>query len=141
MCALWFKPVPERPDLVIACSAPVIDQREVTSSNGESEMRYVIETSFEVGGKSWPIEITLTNRAGMQSHMLVGRQALLDGITVSATDRFCQPELSYDAYLSGEVMRKIAPRAHCALPCSAARITILHGASLTRAQNADTLLK
>lgn len=103
------QPVPERPDLVIACSAPVIDRREVTSSNGESEMRYVIETSFEVGGKSWPIEITLTNRAGMQSHMLVGRQALLDGITVSATDRFCQPELSYDAYLSGEVMRKIAP--------------------------------
>jgi len=103
------QPVPERPALVLACSAPGIDRSEVTSSNGESEMRCVIETSFEVGGKSWPIEITLTNRAGMQSHMLVGRQALLDGITVSATDRFCQPELSYDAYLSGEVMRKIAP--------------------------------
>lgn len=105
-------PVPGRGDLVIACSAPVIDRREVTSSNGESEMRYVIETLFQVGDQAWPIEVTLTNRAGMQSHMLVGRQALLDGITVSATDRFCQPELSYDVYHSGKAMRdSAAPRA------------------------------
>ncbi len=35
-------PIPGRDDLVIPCSAPIVDRREVTSSNGESEMRYVI---------------------------------------------------------------------------------------------------
>ena len=29
-------PIPGRNDLVIPCSAPIIDRREVTSSNGES---------------------------------------------------------------------------------------------------------
>ena len=51
-------PIPGRNDLVIPCSAPIIDRREVTSSNGESESRYVIETEFSVGGRSWPIEVT-----------------------------------------------------------------------------------
>lgn len=104
------QPIPGRDDLIIACSAPVIDRREVTSSNGESELRYVIETEFQIGGQSWPIEVTLTNRHGMASHMLVGRQALVDGIAVAATERFCQPELSYAAYHSGKAMRAIAPR-------------------------------
>lgn len=45
-------PVPGRGDLVIPCSAPVIDRREVTSSNGESEIRYVIETLFQVGDQA-----------------------------------------------------------------------------------------
>jgi len=103
------QPIPGRDDLIIACSAPVIDRREVTSSNGESELRYVIETDFQIGDRSWPIEVTLTNRHGMASHMLVGRQALVDGITVAATERFCQPELSYAAYHSGKTMREIAP--------------------------------
>ena len=73
-------PIQGRNDLVIPCSAPIIDRREVTSSNGESESRYVIETEFSVGGRSWPIEVTLTNRLGMAMHMLVGRQDLMPEI-------------------------------------------------------------
>ena len=103
-------PIPGRNDLVIPCSAPIIDRREVTSSNGESESRYVIETEFSVGGRSWPIEVTLTNRLGMAMHMLVGRQALLPEITINATERFCQPELNYDLYHSTRAMRESAVR-------------------------------
>ena len=33
-------PVAGNEDIVITCSAPIIDRREVTSSNGESELRY-----------------------------------------------------------------------------------------------------
>ena len=40
------QPVPGRTDLVIPCSAPIVDRREITSSNGESELRYVIETEL-----------------------------------------------------------------------------------------------
>ena len=103
------QPIPARPDLVIACSADIVDQREVTSSNGESEMRYVIETNVKMGDEMWPIEVTLTNRTNMSYHMLLGRQALGDRLTVAPSDRFCQPELSYDVYASAKV-REAAPK-------------------------------
>ncbi len=102
-------PVAGREDIVITCSAPLVDRREVTSSNGEAEHRYVIETTLEVGGQSWPIEVTLTNRAGMTSRMLLGRQALADHISISATERRLQPELNYDVYHSS-AMRRTAPK-------------------------------
>ena len=102
-------PIAGRDDIVITCSAPLIDRREVTSSNGESEQRYVIETRLEVGGQSWPIEVTLTNRANLTSRMLLGRQALNDHITISATERRLQPDLSYDVYHSAAV-RQTAPK-------------------------------
>ncbi len=101
-------PIPGRDDLVIPCSALILDRRDVTSSNGESESRFVIETQLSVNGDTWPIEITLTNRGGMASRMLLGRQALKDHISIVATDRFLQPELSYDVYTSSR-MRSEAP--------------------------------
>lgn len=109
MVRFTINPIPGRDDMEIACSAPVIDRREVTSSNGESETRYVIETLLSVGGQNWPIEVTLTNRTGMATHMLIGRQALHDGITINATEKYCQPILSYDAYHSAKV-RDNAPK-------------------------------
>ena len=48
-------PVPGRTDLTIPCSAPIKDRREVTSSSGESELRYVIDTPLRVGGVEVPI--------------------------------------------------------------------------------------
>ncbi|MWB78616.1 30S ribosomal protein S6--L-glutamate ligase [Pseudooceanicola sp. 216_PA32_1] len=101
-------PIPARHDLVIPCSAEVLDRREVTSSNGDSELRYVIRTRMEIGGEAWPIEVTLTDRRGMTSHMLLGRQALAERATVVPWERFCQPELSYDVYHSATV-RQAAP--------------------------------
>jgi ribosomal protein S6--L-glutamate ligase len=102
-------PIPGRDDLVIPCSALIIDRREVASSNGERELRYVIQSSLSVGGDSWPIEITLTNRSTMTSRMLLGRQALKDHISIVATDRFLQPELSYDVYHTSR-MRAAQPK-------------------------------
>ncbi|MDW4496732.1 30S ribosomal protein S6--L-glutamate ligase [Sulfitobacter sp. D35] len=104
-------PVQNRDDLSIACSAPIVDRREVTSSNGEAETRYVISTRLEVSGQSWPIEVTLTNRSGMTSRMLLGRQALNDHISISATEKRLQPDLSYDVYHSAAVRREAPKRA------------------------------
>ncbi|MFD1158483.1 30S ribosomal protein S6--L-glutamate ligase [Roseovarius aestuarii] len=102
-------PIPGRDDLVIPCSAEIVDRREVTSSNGDKELRYVISSSLEVSGQHWPIEITLTNRANMTSRMLLGRTALKDNISIVATERFQQPELSYDVYHTAK-MRQSAPK-------------------------------
>lgn len=60
----------------IRCEAPVRDHREVRSSSGNTDMRVVIETTLEVAGQKWPIEVTLTNRRDMRFRMLLGRTAL-----------------------------------------------------------------
>ena len=102
-------PVPGREDLTIPCSALVVDRREVTSSNGETELRYVIETTLDVGdGQSWPIEVTLTDRGGMASRMLLGRQGLRDDVIVQPTDRFLLPKRSYDVY-SAKRIKSVTP--------------------------------
>ncbi|WP_121063462.1 30S ribosomal protein S6--L-glutamate ligase [Chachezhania antarctica] len=102
-------PIPGRTDLTIPCSADLVDRREVTSSNGETELRYVIGTRIQVAGQSWPIEVTLTNRGSMASRMLLGRQALSEHISISPTERHLQPDLSFDVYHSSQV-RKAAPK-------------------------------
>ena len=102
-------PVTGRDDLAIPCSADLIDRREVTSSNGETELRCVITSTLCVAGQIWPIEITLTNRTGMANRMLLGRQALADHISITPTERHLQPELNYDFYHSAK-MRTSAPK-------------------------------
>lgn len=63
-------------DFSKTCEAPVIDYRIIRSSNGDHEYRYVIETELVIGGSSFIIDISLTNRAGLNFRMLLGRQFL-----------------------------------------------------------------
>jgi ribosomal protein S6--L-glutamate ligase len=91
-------PLPRRRDLAIECTARIIDRREVTSSNGEREVRYVIETPLRIGERQWPIEITLANRNMMTYRMLLGRQAILAGMLVDPSSSFLQPKLHYNVY-------------------------------------------
>ncbi|MEM6739940.1 MAG: 30S ribosomal protein S6--L-glutamate ligase [Pseudomonadota bacterium] len=102
-------PIPGNDDVSIACSADIVDRREVTSSNGETELRYVIATDLHVADQSWPIEMTLTDRGTMAYRMLLGRQALGEYVLVSPAESQCQPELSFDAYHTPRV-REAAPR-------------------------------
>ncbi|MCB2427911.1 ATP-dependent zinc protease family protein [Methylophaga pinxianii] len=75
----------------IWCEAPVKDERNVTDSGGHTEKRYVIQTPLSVGGHTWPIEITLTNRDTMLFRMLLGRTAMTTG------NILVNPALSYQA--------------------------------------------
>ena len=107
----YVHPIGGRTDVAITCSAPLVDRREVTSSNGETEQRFVIASTLRVAGQSWPIEITLTNRATMTSRMLLGRQALADHISISPVEKHLQPELSYEEYHTAALKRRAPKRA------------------------------
>jgi len=65
-----MRPDPSNPSIEVICSAKVINRRKVTSSNGESELRYVISANIAAGGETWPIEVSLTNRETMSYRML-----------------------------------------------------------------------
>ena len=91
-------PNPADPTLELTCSAPVVDRREITSSNGDSELRYVIATDVSIGGRTWPIELTLTNRESMNYRMLLGRSATSEDMVVAPNLSFCQPQLTYEVY-------------------------------------------
>ena len=64
--------------------APVADRRQVRSSNGGTELRFVIATDLLLAGRVWPIELTLTNRERMDLPMLIGREALAGRLLVDA---------------------------------------------------------
>lgn len=69
-------PLQRRTDITITCVADVFDERPVTSSTGHREQRLVIRTKILIGGRSWPIELTLANRDTMGFRMLLGRAAM-----------------------------------------------------------------
>jgi ribosomal protein S6--L-glutamate ligase len=92
------QPVPRHPSIEVSCTAQVVDQRAVTSSNGETEFRYVVATNLEIGVRRWPIELTLTNRETMNYRMLIGRQALMPGTLVDPLHSFHQARRSHRVY-------------------------------------------
>lgn len=73
---------------VVECSSPLQDVRRIKSSNGVSEERYVISTTFELGDSSWPIELTLTNRSDMSYLMLFGRQGMGKQVLIDPSATF-----------------------------------------------------
>lgn len=80
--------------------SPFADKREVyetdryftktvTSSNGQSEERFVIELHVIIGGRTLRAQISLTDRTNMQYPMLIGRKFLKRyGLTVNVAKRF-----------------------------------------------------
>jgi ribosomal protein S6--L-glutamate ligase len=92
-------PVEDRDDIEIYCTAKVIDRRQVISSNGQSEMRYVISTPVKIGDREWPIEISLSNRETMAHRMLLGRTALeAQEAVVQPWAEYKQTRLNFDVY-------------------------------------------
>ncbi len=68
-------PVQRRISKVVEAEAKVLDFRNIRSSSGHLDERPVILTIVRMLGQSWPIELTLTDRADMGFRMLLGREA------------------------------------------------------------------
>ncbi|MFP8488310.1 ATP-dependent zinc protease [Gracilimonas sp. Q87] len=58
---------------------PVHDKREVKSSNGESELRYIVKTKVLFFKDPYIIEFSLTDRSAMKYPLLIGRKFLQKG--------------------------------------------------------------
>ncbi|MBC8050110.1 MAG: 30S ribosomal protein S6--L-glutamate ligase [Chitinophagales bacterium] len=92
-------PVHDRDDIEVYCTARVVDRRQVISSNGQSELRYIISTPIRIGDHEWPVEISLSNRETMMHRMLLGRTALEpQEAVVQPWAEYKQPKLSFDVY-------------------------------------------
>jgi ribosomal protein S6--L-glutamate ligase len=91
-------PVLERPDIKVECVANLLCNRDITSSSGDRESRYIIETRVRIGNRDWLIELGLTNRDGLTNRMLLGRQAIRPGMLVDPANSFLQPKLSAKLY-------------------------------------------
>lgn len=103
-----FHPVQRDEVTTVTAEAKLVDRRTVTASNGQSELRYVIETQAVIDGEPTPIELTLTRRDAMGFRMLLGRRALRGRFVVD-------PKRSFRASESRRV-RKRAKRERTAKP-------------------------
>lgn len=63
-------------DNVVECSAKLIDRRTITDSGGHKEERFIVQANIQLGGKTFPIELSLTDRDSMGFRMLLGRTAM-----------------------------------------------------------------
>lgn len=65
--------------------------KNVVSSNGMSEDRYIVDLPFVMGGETYNGQVTLSNRAKMQTPILIGRKFLKQhGLIVDTAKRFTQ---------------------------------------------------
>lgn len=78
-------PIQRRKTPDIFCSVPIADKRLVTSSNGQKQNRIVIKTPMTLGTRTWPIELTLTDRDEMTFRLLLGREALRNRFLIDAS--------------------------------------------------------
>lgn len=86
---LKFKVFLDTERKVITTAAPLIDEREVKNTSGVPEKRYIVRTDLQIGGASWPIEVSLSDRANMQFDVIIGRTAIENhGILVDVSTRF-----------------------------------------------------
>jgi hypothetical protein len=84
----FVHPLQKNEKVVRECVAQVKDEREVTDSGGHKEVRFIIETTVAIGNKTFPVEMSLTNRDTMRFRMLLGRRAMTE-------DTIVEPAKSY----------------------------------------------
>lgn len=70
---------PSHPQFIdIPNRVPLVELKQVTSSNGTSELRPVIQTRIKIGTEEFDIFLTLTDRSEMRYPILLGRRFLSD---------------------------------------------------------------
>jgi hypothetical protein len=70
----WVRFLPPGADRAVELAPS--DRRDVRSSTGHTQSRYVIETPLVIGTIETIVELTLTDRSRMRYPMLIGRTAL-----------------------------------------------------------------
>ncbi len=78
------------------CEAVHVDLRGITSSNGDTQRRFVIKTPLTIGNLTFRAEISLANRSQMQFPMLIGRTALRRRMVVDSGHSWLQSPANAD---------------------------------------------
>jgi hypothetical protein len=73
---------------ILTTTAPLSGKKVVKSSSADKEKRVVIKTSISLGGQTWKIKLTLTDRSTMRNLMLLGREAMQSRILVDPSEDF-----------------------------------------------------
>lgn len=84
-------------DQVVRREARIKSRRRIKSSNATKQRRYVVETMLSMGGHSWSIELTLTDRSEMSYLMLLGRQGMKGKLIVDPEMQYCLGETTQSA--------------------------------------------
>lgn len=74
------------------CTLPVHDRRHVMNSGGKRELRFFVRTTLCMGGKCWPIQLSLTTRHQLRYSMLIGRQAMGGRVVIHPGRRYLAGE-------------------------------------------------
>lgn len=91
-------PIIDQPKIEMFCTAELVGERDIVSSNGEKERRYIVKSSVRIAGQEWSIEISLTNREGMNYRMLLGRSAMKGRLIVNPLATCVHGEISPEVY-------------------------------------------
>ena len=84
-----------RPDIhntaySVQITARIKGRKKIKNTSATAERRSVIETTLELANRSWKINLTLTDRSGMNYPLLIGREAMAGRIMVDPEHDFLQ---------------------------------------------------
>lgn len=64
---------------------PLLGRKQVKSSFGQTEFRYIVKTRIEIFGERHEIELSLCDRSGMEHPILLGRKFIQDKFVVDVS--------------------------------------------------------
>ncbi|MFI5323404.1 MAG: ATP-dependent zinc protease [Thermodesulfobacteriota bacterium] len=64
---------------------PLLGRRKIKNSFGQSEFRYIIKTRIGIFGREYEIELSLSDRSGMEHPILLGRKFIQDKFVVDVS--------------------------------------------------------
>lgn len=82
----------------IDVEAPLLEYRDVRSSNGHHSRRPVVLTTVALAGQRWPVELTLASRDAMGFRMLLGRTAIRGRFLVDSAGSYLTGPAPPDAH-------------------------------------------
>lgn len=92
-------PIQGNEKIVVNCKSLVVDERFIMSSNGHKEHRFIISTILLLGERSWPIELSLSNRDPLRFRLLLGREALVSKVIIDPALQYHQKKISLTSAL------------------------------------------
>jgi hypothetical protein len=63
-------------------------QKKVTSSSGNSQVRYIIDLKIKLFGKDYTAPFSLTNRSGLKTPILIGRKLLNRNFLIDTSKKY-----------------------------------------------------